>query len=255
MNTIVIMKLVPDTVEELEIDDSEKNLDKTYLSLIPSELDEHALEQALLLKEKFGGTVTVLALDFPGTDDMLFSALAKGVDKAIKVTHSFGMVNTKLMAGICQGILSQMQSNLILTGAQAIDDVDGELAAMLSGRLNLPYVSVAVKVQPDPASNQVEIVKELGGGLMSSYLSPLPAIVGIQSAEQPPRYVPLMKVRNAKQTMSIEAVPAPALESQDKIDVLKLYKPEVASAATMLTGSTEEITSQLINMFKEKGVV
>ena len=90
---------------------------------------------------------------------------------------------------------------------------------------------------------------------MSSYLAPMPAIVGIQSAEQPPRYVPLMKVRNAKQSMTIETIPAPAVESQDKIDVLKLYKPEVAGAATMLTGSTDDITGQLINMLKEKGVV
>ena len=57
MNIVVLIKLVPDLVEELEIDDSGKALDTTFMRMIINEPDEHALEQAIILKEREGGDV------------------------------------------------------------------------------------------------------------------------------------------------------------------------------------------------------
>ncbi|MDR9452078.1 MAG: electron transfer flavoprotein subunit beta/FixA family protein, partial [Acidimicrobiia bacterium] len=78
MNIVVPVKLVPDLVEDLEIDDAGTGLDTSWLRLILNEVDEHALEQALLLKESSGGTVSVISLDGAGVDDMLFASSAKG---------------------------------------------------------------------------------------------------------------------------------------------------------------------------------
>ena len=253
MNTIVLMKMVPDTVEELDIDDTEKRLDDTYLRLIPAEQDEHALEQALLMKEKHGGSVTVLTLDLPECDDALFSALAKGVDKAIKITHGYEDIETGLLSKIYSSLISGLGFDLVLTGTQAIDDVDGELGALLASSLNLPYVGVAVNIQHDTSNNSVEIVKELGGGLMASFESPLPLVVGIQAAENPPRYVPMMKVRKVMKTMKIETMDAPEVEVEGRIEVVKLFKPP-ETEAEMLTGSPEEIVKQLVKIFKDRGI-
>ena len=62
MNLFVCLKMVPDTVEELEVAADQKTLDPEFLRFKLSDPDEHALEQALLLKEKYGGTVTVVAM-------------------------------------------------------------------------------------------------------------------------------------------------------------------------------------------------
>ena len=83
MNILVLMKMVPDVVEELEVSSDGKALDTEFLRLILSESDDHAMEEALLLKERHGGSVTVLAVDAPEVDDALFTALAKGADRAI----------------------------------------------------------------------------------------------------------------------------------------------------------------------------
>ena len=64
-----------------------ESLDLELLRLIASERDDHALEQALLLKERHEGTVTVLALDAPEVDDALYTALAKGADRAVKIRY------------------------------------------------------------------------------------------------------------------------------------------------------------------------
>ena len=98
MNIVVVVKLVPDLVEELAIDESGAALDTTYLRLIVNELDNHATEQAILLKEGAGGQVTVIAPDLEGVDDVLFTAAAKGADRLIKLTGDLSAVNN-LRAG------------------------------------------------------------------------------------------------------------------------------------------------------------
>ena len=85
MNIVVLAKLVPDLVEELEIDDTGTALDMSWLRLIINELDDHAIEQSILLKEKTGANVTVVAPGFEDIDDILFTAGAKGADRLIKV--------------------------------------------------------------------------------------------------------------------------------------------------------------------------
>src|SRR3990170_5629242 len=85
MDIAVLIKFVPDLVEELEICASGAALDRTFLRLIPNEQDDHALEQALLLKERHGGKVTVLTLDAGDVDETLFTAVANGADRAVKV--------------------------------------------------------------------------------------------------------------------------------------------------------------------------
>jgi electron transfer flavoprotein beta subunit len=85
MNLYVLLKMVPDTVEELNVSADGKSLDSEFLRFKLSEPDDHALEQALILKEKHGVKVTVVALDAPEVDDVLFTALAKGADRAVKI--------------------------------------------------------------------------------------------------------------------------------------------------------------------------
>jgi electron transfer flavoprotein beta subunit len=84
MNIIVLAKLVPDLVEELTIDTSGTALDTAWLRMIINEFDDHAIEQGILLKEKGGGQVTVVAADIEGVDDILFTAAAKGADRLLK---------------------------------------------------------------------------------------------------------------------------------------------------------------------------
>ena len=91
MDIAVLLRAVPDPIEELELNDDETDLDRDYLGYVLNEFDDHALEEALLLKEDSGGSVTAYAL---GTADeveqMLHTAVAKGADRAVKVGDNLG---------------------------------------------------------------------------------------------------------------------------------------------------------------------
>lgn len=81
MHVVAILRMVPDVVEDLEVSPSGTALEPESVRLILSECDDHALQQALLLRESRDAIVTVLvldSLDSPETEEVLYTALAKG---------------------------------------------------------------------------------------------------------------------------------------------------------------------------------
>jgi len=253
MNIIVLAKLVPDLVDELTIDESEAALDLMFARWIINELDDHAIEETILLKERSGGTVTVIAPALDGAADVLFTAAAKGADKLIKLTGDFVTANNHALARTVAAHIKDLQADLILTGVQAHNDLDGSVGPMLAESLGLPYVgyvsSIAVK------DSKVTIHKEYPGGLLAEMDVTLPAVLGIQVAEEPPRYVAVSKVRQAMQSSSIEEQDASDLDQNGAASVGRMYQPEATSHAEMIIGDPEEVTDKIVNLFKELGVL
>lgn len=258
MNILVVVRMAPDVVEELEIASSGRELDLDAARMILNESDEHALEEALLLKEQLGGTVTLLTLDAPEVDDALYAGLAKGADRAIKINGLPPPAGTTVAAMLLAGAIRELSPpDLILTGTQAIDDLDGLMAPLLGHELGLPCLSILTAVKPIVADRKVLVIKELPGGLRAEYEMPMPAVLGIQAAEKPPRYVPVAKVRAAMKTQRIEV-----LEPRDivklppwKLEVLSMRKPEEAGHAEMLEGTPEKVAEQLCEIFAQHGVL
>jgi electron transfer flavoprotein beta subunit len=256
MEILVPVKMIPDLAEELEIDASGKALDRSLMKLRLNEFDEHALEEALLLKEKHGGRVTVVALDAPDVDEALFTGLAKGADRIIKITGvPEDGVSSHQMARILAGIVGSIPYDLILTGVQSAEDRDGQLGPLLASALGLPHVSVVSAVEPAEGGKSVVVRQEYAGGVMAEMEMDLPALVGVQAAQQSPRYASVSKVRQMMKTATIEEIASPSVEANSGSDVLRLFKPEAAGGAEMIEGSPDEIANQLYALFGEKGLV
>jgi electron transfer flavoprotein beta subunit len=253
MNIVILVKLVPDLVEELTIGASGIELDTTWLRLIINEFDDHAIEQGILLKERGGGNVTVVAPDIEGVDDLLFTAAAKGADRIIKIKGDFTGVNNHALARAFSGIVRELQPDLILTGVQANNDLDGSLGPLLAGCLELPYVGYLSGVSL--AEGKSKVRKEYPGGLIAEMDVTLPAVLGIQAAEQPPRYVAVSKVRQIMKTSTIEEKMASGLDLAGGPTVSRMFQTETGQRATMITGSPEEVASKLVGIFKELGVL
>jgi electron transfer flavoprotein beta subunit len=260
MNLYVALKMVPDTVEELNVASDNRSLEAELLRFKLSDPDEHALEQALLLKEKHGGTVTVVALDAPELDEVLFTALAKGANRAVKIPVNQTRLGTATTAKVLasffnSGSATVTPDTLILPGSQATDDFEGELAPYLAESLQLPCVAVVSGVALEDGGRTAVVLKEFAGGLRGEFSLPLPAVLGIQSAEQPPRYVPIAKVRAAMKTAKIETVSVPPPETLTRVPVERMYKPEVTLRAQMLEGAPEEVADQLLQVLAKHSLI
>jgi electron transfer flavoprotein beta subunit len=251
---VVTAKMVPDLVEELEIDENGAALDMTWLRLIINEFDDHAIEQAIILKEKLGGTVTVIAPDIEGIDDVLYTAAAKGADRLIKLSGNFeDGVNNHALARAFAASIKDTQPDLVLTGVQGNDDLDGSIAPLLAEWLGMSYVGYISGVSID--GNQVVAQKEYPGGLIAEIEVPIPTVLGIQAAEEPPRYIAVSKVRQMMQTATIEVQEVSELDSSGGLQVSQMYLPEAAKRAEMIEGDEEEIAAKLVEIFKEIGVI
>jgi len=254
MNLVVPIKMVPDLVEELVIDASGTKLDPDALRLKLNELDEHAIEQAILLKEKVAGQVTVVAPDVEGIEDALFTAAAKGADRLIKLTGNWqNGANNHALARVFANFIKTLRPELILTGVQAHNDLDGAVGPQLAEHLGMPYVGYVSGVAV--SDSQVQIRKEFPGGLIAEMDVLLPAVLGIQAAEKPPRYVPISKVRATMKTAKIETFPAMELETAGAPTTIRLFQPETGVRATMLEGDADAVATRLVEIFKESGVL
>jgi electron transfer flavoprotein beta subunit len=253
MNIVVLVKLVPDLVEELNVDASGAALDTAWMRMIINEFDDHAIEQGILLKERGGGQVTVVAPDLEGVDDVLFTAAAKGADKLIKIKGNFSGVNNHALARAVAAVVKGLQPDLVLTGVQAHNDLDGSVGPLLAECLGMPYVGYISGVAL--SGGKATARKEYPGGLIAEMDVTLPAVLGIQAAEQPPRYVAVSKVRMVMKTAAIEEQSAAALNPAGGPAVGRMFQSESGARAEMLTGSPDEVADRLVSIFKELGVL
>ena len=124
MDIIVCVKHVPETAEaDIKIDSGGKKIEKGGLVFDVNEWDDYALEEAVLLKEKLGGTVSAITVGPEDADSTLRKCLARGADKAIRLTDpklegSDGYVIAKIL----HRIIKDLPFDLIMTGALAGDD-------------------------------------------------------------------------------------------------------------------------------------
>ena len=259
MNIVVPIKFVPDPVEDLEIDAGSGLLDRTFLRLMPNELDDHALEEALLLVERHGGQVTVVTIDWGDVDDALFTALAKGAKRAIKIQaegfepgSSIAPGNGRI-AAILEQVVKDLPFDLIITGTQAVDDLDGFVGPLLAERLGLPYVGYVTKVVVE--DSKAVAGKEYPGGLCGQIEVTLPAVVGIQAAEKPPRYVVTSKIMEAMRSAKIEDVQASETAGEMELAGVSMSVPQSASHAEMIDGAVPQVADRLVALFRERGVI
>jgi electron transfer flavoprotein beta subunit len=254
MNIVVPVKLVPDLVEELTIGASGTALDTAWLRRILSEFDDHAIEQAILLKERGGGTITVITLDVEGADDTLFGAAAKGADRLIKLVGDVaGGVGNHALARALVDVVKSTAPDLVLTGVQAHDDLDGALGPLLAEYLGMPYVGYVSSVAV--GDGHAVAHKEYPGGLIAEMEVSLPAVLGIQAADQPPRYVPVGKIRQAMKTATIEEQAVPPQDVGGAPIVSLMRTPEATARAMMLEGKPEDVAVRLMDIFRDLGVL
>jgi electron transfer flavoprotein beta subunit len=251
---VVIARLVPDLVEELEIAPSGTALDLSWLRLIINEFDNHAIEQAIILKEKVGANVTIISPEAEGVEDMLFTTAAKGADRLIKLTGIDEEKPTNFsLAQALAKLIQEINPDLILNGVQAHDDTSGDLAPQLAELLDMPYVGYISGVSLE--NGTAKAFKEYPGGLLAEIEITLPAVLGIQASEEPPRYVAISKVRQMMSTATIEEITGEDLTFEGKVTINRMYLPEAAERAEMLEGDEEEIAEKLTSILQDLGLL
>lgn len=150
MNIIVCIKQVPDPefFARITFDPSTGTIQRTGVPVVTNPLDQHALEEALRIREKFGGTVTAVTMGPPQARKSLDDALAMGADRgALLCDQAFAGADTLATAcSLAAGIRLLGPFDLILCGNETVDGATAQVPAQLAEMLDIPHTTSARKI-------------------------------------------------------------------------------------------------------------
>lgn len=197
MNIVVLVKQVPDTWSERKLRDADHTLDRESADAVLDEINERAVEEALLIKEAQGGEVTVAAMGPDRATDAIRKALSMGADKAIHLSdealHGSDAVQTARALSKAIGTVESV--DLIIAGNEATDGRVGAVPAMLAELLGLPQLTYARNVETDGST--VKVQRETDAGVTHLEAN-LPAVVSVTEKINEPRYPSFKGIMAAK---------------------------------------------------------
>jgi electron transfer flavoprotein beta subunit len=261
LEIIVCVKHVPETVEaEIKIADGERAIEKTGLVYDINEWDDYALEEAVLIKEKIGGSVTVVTVGEDESDRTLRKCLARGADKAIRLTdEKFKGSDGFATAKILHSTIKELPFELILTGALTSDDGSIMVGPALAELLGIQHVTMVKKIEFK--DDVARVNRELEGGLEEIVEVKLPAVITIQTGINEPRYVSIMGIRRAmKKEIKIMSLTDTGLNEKEVgeagswIKIEKMFAPPVEKRSELIEGNPEIIATRISEILKSRGL-
>ena len=189
MDIIVCVKEVPNPVLPVEFDFKNNTVKSDEWNYTLNQYDEVALEQALVIKEKYGGTVTVITVGETRSEEILRKCLALGANEAIRVDITgFFPLDSLTTARILSRVISGMGGDIILCGDQSTETNCGDTGGMLAELLNLPVVTSVVEMDINVQENTVIVSRRLERGARVIKRCQLPALFTTDLILNEPRY-------------------------------------------------------------------
>ncbi|WP_190394162.1 electron transfer flavoprotein subunit beta/FixA family protein [Nocardiopsis quinghaiensis] len=196
MNIVVLVKQVPDTATERKLNADDKTLDRAASDGVINELDEYAIEEALLLKEKHGGEVTILTMGPDQATDSIRKAMSMGADKAVFVNDDalHGSDALQTAYALAQA-LGTIEYDVVVLGSESTDARTGVVGAALAEYLGLPQLTFARKVDVDGSTIRIQRQTDYGYDVVEAQL---PAVVSVVEKINEPRYPSFKLIMQAK---------------------------------------------------------
>ena len=257
MEILVCVKRVPDTAEnEIEIMGDGTDIERDDLVYSVNEWDNYAVEEAIQIRDKVGGSVTVVTVGDDEAEEVLRREMAMGADNGLLLSDdAFEGLDGRGIAAALMGAVKKGDYDLILTGAQA-DDGAGQVGGMLAALLDMPFASLVNRIDiEDGNAKTIKVGREIAGGNQEMNEMDLPCVLSIQTGINEPRYVGIRGIRK------VASVEIPTHGAGDlgvevgaaKVKRIDYFVPEAGEGAEMLEGSTDEIVEKLIDLLKAKG--
>jgi electron transfer flavoprotein beta subunit len=260
MEILVCVKRVPDTAEnEIEVNGDGTDIERDDLVYSVNEWDNYAVEEALQIRDKVGGTVTVISVGDDESEEVLRREMAMGADSGILLSDdAFEGSDGRGVAAILKAAVEKGNYDLILTGALA-DDGAGQVGGMLAAMLDRPFASLVnyIDIMDD---GKLKVGREIEGGNQELNEIDLPCVLSIQTGINEPRYVGIRGIRKvASLEIPVQGAgdlgmdPASVGEAGAQVRRLEYFVPDLGEGAEILEGSTEEVIDKLIEILKAQG--
>jgi len=247
MNIAVCVNHVPDTETKVRVATDGLTIDRTGVNFMMSPYDEIAVEEALRIRDKFTGSVTVISLGSDAHRETLRKAMAMGADRAVLLRDDTPRDSFAVAAGLAAE-LRALAPEVILFGKQSIDYDDAQVGTLVAAMLGLPSVAVVVKLAI--ADGRAVCEREIEGGHETVHTK-LPAVFLAQKGLNDPRYPSLKGIMAAKSKPIEEKPAAPAAQ---RVAAVALRKPPAKNPGRIL-GTDASAVPELVRLLHEEAKV
>ncbi|MCX5706069.1 MAG: electron transfer flavoprotein subunit beta/FixA family protein [Candidatus Omnitrophica bacterium] len=258
MNIIVCIKQVPETTE-VRINPETNTLIREGVKSIINPFDMYAIEEAVRLKERFGGKITVLTMGPPQADSALREAISMGADEGYLVCdRAFAGSDTWATSYTLAGAIKKIgQFDLIICGKQASDGDTAQVGPGIATHLNIPQVTYVKKIEEaQDKLMRVERMMEEGYEVIETALPALFTVVKEINEPRIPSLKGLMRAKSAKINLltqkELNLDPQQIGLCGSPTQVVKIFTPPQREGGQILKGEVSEIASQLVGLLKDE---
>lgn len=261
MNFIVCIKQVPGTTE-VKIDPKTNTLIREGVESIVNPFDSYAIEEALRLKERMGGKVTVISMGPPQAESALREALSMGCDEAILLTdRAFAGSDTLATSYIlARGIKKIGKFGLVICGKQAIDGDTAQVGPGIAEKLGVPAITYVKKIEEiNEARIKAERMMEEGYEVIEAGL---PALITVVKEINEPRLPSLKGMVRAKKAEIHKWNASDIACEKSKIGqtgsptiVNKIFTPPPRRGGETILGDSEEQAQKLVEKLRQAKVI
>jgi electron transfer flavoprotein beta subunit len=216
LRLVVLVKQVPDTANVTgDAMKEDGTINRAALPTVFNPEDLNALEEALKLKDRHGGRVTVITMGPPAAVAVLRESLYRGADEVILLTDkAFAGADTLATSyALAQAVKKAGEFDLVLCGRQAIDGDTAQVGPQTAEKLGVPQITCVSRVDEvviddraaDASQGRVVATRSVEGGF-EALESSLPTLLTITSEANAPR-PPSVKLVMVYKDIAAEALP------------------------------------------------
>jgi electron transfer flavoprotein beta subunit len=260
---VVLTKPVPDPASGGERLLPDGRLDRANSPAVVNGNDEYVLEKALKLIDAAGEGEVILLTMAPSTaPETMRRALAMGATRGVLVSDpavegSDVVATTRILAAA----LKTLEFDLAFAGVDTSDGVAGLVPAGIAALNQLPYLSYAATIEPDPAKRSVRVQRITADGY-DVLEAPMPALISGTQALGEPRYPSLKGIMAARSkeiaTLSLAYLgiePDSVGLKGATTKVIDSKKPEARGATTVVREAPEEAAKRIVSLLAERRLI
>lgn len=257
MKIAVCVKQVPDTEAPIRIRGDGRGIEESGLTFVPNYYDEHAVEEALRIKERAGGTVTLLTAGPARAAEALRAGLAMGADQAVHIQDTaLEGADHIVIARALAAAIAPLSCDLVLCGKLATDDNAAIVGPAIAEFLALPQATAVTRLELGQGTARVH--REVEGAVEILDVS-LPAVITVERGINEARYPSLPGIMKAKRTpLTVRSLADLGLASEigaSRVELLGLTPPPRRQAGRILEGEPAAVVKDLVRLLREEAKV
>lgn len=259
MNIIVCIKQVPDTTS-IRIDPETNTIIREGVPSIINPFDTNAIETALQLKERYGGTTIAITMGPPQAMEALREAISMGIDNAYLISDkAFAGSDTLATSMVLSHSIKKIGFSLVICGKQAIDGDTANVGPEIAELLDIPHICYVCK-PPEIIDGRIRVERELDSAYETIEAS-LPCLITVTKQINEPR-MPSLKKKLIARNMEIPVLSKKDIEIDENLcgfsgsptQVVRIFTPP-KKEGKRLSGAPSEMVDTLLKELKERMVL